>query len=171
MEVIKVSNTIQKFNGESYYLAGIYFQRKGKRLHRAVWEYHNGEIPTGYHIHHKDGNKHNNNIENLEMVLAKEHNSYHMSQPENVNRSKEAIKIAQKAACEWHKSEKAFDFHSRLAKQNWDKRTMQTYNCSFCGKEFQTMHMYGAHQNHFCHPNCKAKYGRMKRKNESQERY
>ena len=23
-------------------------------LHRDIWKYHNGEIPSGYHIHHKD---------------------------------------------------------------------------------------------------------------------
>ena len=46
MEVHVVSATAQRFNGQTYYLCGDYFQRKGRRLHRAVWEYHNGEIPT-----------------------------------------------------------------------------------------------------------------------------
>lgn len=41
--------------------------------HRLVWEQHYGEIPKGYHIHHKNGNKLDNSIENLELINAKEH--------------------------------------------------------------------------------------------------
>ena len=33
--------------------------------HNVVWEEHYGEIPQGMQIHHIDGNKTNNNIENL----------------------------------------------------------------------------------------------------------
>lgn len=40
MEVQKISSTAQRFNGVTYYLCGQYFQHRGKRLHRAVWEYH-----------------------------------------------------------------------------------------------------------------------------------
>jgi len=36
--------------------------------HRYVWEAEVGDIPLGYHIHHKDGNKCNNNLTNLELV-------------------------------------------------------------------------------------------------------
>lgn len=46
-------------------------------LHRAVWEFYNGKIPKGYHIHHKDENKKNNQIENLECLTKHDHNSLH----------------------------------------------------------------------------------------------
>ena len=32
-----------------------------------------GEIPKGYHVHHKDGNKQNNRVDNLEILSPKEH--------------------------------------------------------------------------------------------------
>ena len=35
-------------------------------LHRQVWEAHHGPIPEGWHIHHRDGNRANNAISNLE---------------------------------------------------------------------------------------------------------
>ena len=35
-----------------------------RRLHRAIWKSYNGEIPKGYHIHHKDHNKENNDNNN-----------------------------------------------------------------------------------------------------------
>lgn len=34
-------------------------------LHRLIWIYHNGSIPEGYQIDHKDRDKSNNRIENL----------------------------------------------------------------------------------------------------------
>ena len=68
MEVQRISTTAQRFDGVTYYLCGEYFQRKGRRLHRAVWEHHNGKIPNGYHVHHKDGDRNNNDISNLELL-------------------------------------------------------------------------------------------------------
>lgn len=41
---------------------------KYKRLHRAVWEWHNGEIQEGMQIDHLDRDKSNNRIENLRLV-------------------------------------------------------------------------------------------------------
>ena len=57
MDVQVISSTVQRFNGVSYYLCGKYFQRRGVRLHRMVWEYHNGKIPQGYHVHHVDDDR------------------------------------------------------------------------------------------------------------------
>lgn len=45
------------------------------KLHRLVYVMHNGPIPEGYQIHHKDGNKRNNRAENLECVSALKHAS------------------------------------------------------------------------------------------------
>ena len=119
MEVQRISDTVQKFNGESYYRCGQYYQRKGKRLHRTVWEYYNGEIPCGYHIHHIDGDKNNNSIDNLTLVTASEHLSNHMSTEERKELSREAIKKAIKHAPAWHKSEEGRNWHSNLAKTTW----------------------------------------------------
>lgn len=46
-------------------------------LHRDVWVFHHGPIPDGYDIHHKDGDKANNRIENLEMHSQSEHGKKH----------------------------------------------------------------------------------------------
>ena len=57
--------TVNLFNSEN--------KRKTERIHRLVYETFVGKIPKGYQIHHKDGNKQNNMLENLVMLTPKEH--------------------------------------------------------------------------------------------------
>lgn len=58
-----------------------YKKRKinGKTLlaHRVVWEEHHGPIPEGYHVHHKNGDKRDNRIENLEVLSPQDHSEHH----------------------------------------------------------------------------------------------
>jgi len=42
-----------------------------------VWKQHYGEKPYGYHIHHIDGNKDNNDISNLECLSPDDHAKRH----------------------------------------------------------------------------------------------
>lgn len=63
-----------EFDGLKWTLACGYYKRNiVVLLHRHVWEKHFGPIPKGYHIHHKDGNKLNNDISNLECLSASDH--------------------------------------------------------------------------------------------------
>lgn len=48
-----------------------------KMLHRLIFEAVHGEIPKGYCVHHKDGNKLNNCILNLELLNMKYHQNIH----------------------------------------------------------------------------------------------
>lgn len=54
---------------------------KWELLHRIVWREHNGEIPKGYNIQFKDGDKTNCAIENLYIISRREQlvtqNSFH----------------------------------------------------------------------------------------------
>jgi len=50
---------------------------KNKMVHRLVWESVNGKIPDGMQIHHKDGDKLNNNIDNLQLVNPLFHKREH----------------------------------------------------------------------------------------------
>lgn len=46
--------------------------RKHYYVHRLVWETFNGVVPQGYEINHKDHNKYNNELSNLEIVTHSE---------------------------------------------------------------------------------------------------
>lgn len=57
--------------------------RKGTRRsfeHIYIWEQVNGSVPDGYLVHHKDGNKQNNEIANLELMKWGEHTRLHSLQ-------------------------------------------------------------------------------------------
>jgi len=58
----------------------IFIRIEGKYVsamaHRVTWTFFRGRIPEGYTINHKDGNKKNNAIENLEVMTQKEQ-TYH----------------------------------------------------------------------------------------------
>jgi len=46
--------------------------------HRFVWEEHyQKKIPEGFVIHHKDGNKVNNKVENLQVMTRSAHSKHH----------------------------------------------------------------------------------------------
>lgn len=71
-------HSLSNINSKGGYLS-VVLQWNGKtrytRIHRLVYEHFVGEIPKGqkWHIHHKDHNKQNNCVENLELVSSKEH--------------------------------------------------------------------------------------------------
>lgn len=51
---------------------------KGRRAeHRWVWEQANGPIPQGYEIHHRNEDRTDNRLENLELVTLAEHRRRH----------------------------------------------------------------------------------------------
>jgi hypothetical protein len=63
----------------------LYQNRSIMKKYRKIWEDVNGPIPVDgegrtYHIHHIDGNRNNNSIENLQCVSIEEHYNIHLQQ-------------------------------------------------------------------------------------------
>lgn len=55
----------------------IWVDGKNVQLHVFVWERDNGERPKGFHVHHKDGNKSNYDINNLVCISPSDHQRIH----------------------------------------------------------------------------------------------
>lgn len=160
MKVRIISPTIQEFDGERFYLCGNYFQHRGKRLHIAVWKYHNGEIPKGYHVHHADEDRSNNQIENLRLLPASMHAGFHNSKEKRGDYQQKHIKDMQTLAAEWHGSDAGRQWHQKHAKEMWDNAEPIKYICTECGKEFESMNRYGPDGNRFCSDKCRAAFRR-----------
>lgn len=112
-----------------------YFRCGKKCLHRQVWIDHHGEIPQGFQIHHKDGDKGNNDIANLECVTPREHSERHWT-PERSEQQRRWLEKIRPLASEWHKSEDGKDLHKRLGALAHKKFVPVDKACEHCGKVF-----------------------------------
>ena len=52
----------------------VIFNGKKQQEHRIIWHMHYGDIPEGFILDHKDGNRCNNSIENLRTVTPSQNN-------------------------------------------------------------------------------------------------
>lgn len=73
-------------NGD--YITAVLFDGNGNkrnvRIHVLVAENFIKDIPKGYQVHHKDENKQNNMVENLEIVSPKEHHKLTLKEHPNL---------------------------------------------------------------------------------------
>lgn len=68
-----------KFNDIEFIFGGKYFTNfKHGYLHVYIYEFYNGKIEKGYHVHHKDHNRFNNDISNLQLLTHSEHSKIHI---------------------------------------------------------------------------------------------
>lgn len=144
-----------------YFLSSKRLDGKRKRLHVYIWEKHNGEIPKGFEIHHKDHDKNNNDISNLEILSSKEHHERHTAEMTSEHREKLSRNLettARPCANIWHGSPEGRNWH----KQHYDAMKDKFYIsaefiCQNCGNSF--IGTYNGH-NKFCSSNCKTAYRR-----------
>lgn len=104
-----------------------YFARAKHRLHRDVWEFHNGVVPDGHDIHHIDGNTLNNDISNLQCIDEKAHYAEHREELRSRNTSPRQLahlaKIRHMTKA-WHASEEGRAWHKQNAiNNNFGKKT------------------------------------------------
>jgi hypothetical protein len=130
-----------------------------KRLHRVVWENEVGKIPAGMDIHHMDGNKANNAIENLQLLTKAEHNSFHAKKRHRDNREWTLANLKNNAlpkAVEWHKSEEGREWHKEQFEKTKDAfHAKDVKACLNCNSEF-----VGRKTAKFCSNACKSAWRR-----------
>ena len=128
-----------------------------KLLHRVVWEKYNGSIPDGYHVHHKDKNKDNNDISNLELIDKYTHLAEHgkINFENNKEKCLEHLGNIREMAKDWHSSDEGKKWHSEHAKLV-SKNTPYVINiCEECGKEYKVKKPYSS-KSRFCSNSCKS---------------
>ena len=142
-----------EWNGQRWYRLnkrnddhdGHYRNPGGDLLHRAVWERANGPIPGGGVIHHRDHDKTNNGISNLQLLSGlSEHLRHHPEKWEHPN---------------WVANSTS-DAAKERADRFWANRQPRTVVCDECGTEFQSTGM----RTRFCGGTCRARERRRRLK-------
>lgn len=169
MHVTVASEDTQIFNGRKFSKgSNKYFYRTvgpkekaeiGKAresLHREVWKTHYGDIPEGFVVHHKDHNKNNNQLSNLDLVSDREHRSMHSKEfhAANPGHATRAIGIAQDNCRKWHSSSDGHAWHKQHYEKNKDKlhKDIEVV-CECCGKVCVST---DTGRNKYCSRNCKS---------------
>ncbi|NET72104.1 MAG: HNH endonuclease [Sphaerospermopsis sp. SIO1G2] len=162
-----ISETIQEFRGIRYYRCGDYFQNSKqleKRLHRVVWIANHGNIPADKEIHHKDHDRTNNQIENLELLSGSDHARHHalLQCPEKWQKS---LAKARESAKAWHKSEEGKAWHVAHGKAVAAKQLSgpgKVKTCQHCGAEYVVK--LNVANSKYCSNNCKSAARRAMKK-------
>lgn len=137
------------YNGQTFYRSGRYYIDGDRRaLHRQVWEDHNGPIPPGWHIHHIDEDRDNNDPENLMALPGPEHVRRHLlgryQDPETRARVSAQLASVREEAAAWHRSPEGRAWHSQHGTQMWTPegraRLAKTKVCEVCGATFTAYH-------------------------------
>ena len=131
------------------------------RAHVWVWKKCKGEIEKGFHIHHKDGNKSNNSIENLEKMSAADHLSFHstkMFEDEEFRKKRvKHLEVIRPLTKKWHRSKEGAAWHKKQGKLCWDLREPRVFKCGQCDKQFKSKTFHSK----FCSGKCKSKWRRV----------
>jgi hypothetical protein len=113
---------------------GYYYRRV--YLHIEVWENAHGPLPEGWVVHHINGNKGDNRLENLQGMPAKEHMRLHHA---GMNYQTTEHRVA-------------------VAKKNWARRKAgpgRNFICQWCGNKFIS---YAQHKSiRYCSKACGGK--------------
>jgi hypothetical protein len=150
----------QIFNNKKYWLypgAKYFIRASSKAMHRDIWEFYNGKRPIGFHVHHKDCNPWNNNINNLELKEGKTHSREHAKKRflENPEWAKSFYTKGNKAANIWHGSEEGIQWHKeQAARFNFGKATYGEMKCQICNTVFIKKNI----NTKFCSGTCKNKW-------------
>lgn len=124
----------QKFDGFIYRRCKDGHYTRCSLIHRDVWQYFKSELPSGYHVHHVDENKDNNNFSNFQILTSSEHRALH-------NKSSKQIEYVCQFFGKTFMSNKtdnsSVQFCSKKCYNKWAHREKtEARTCTICGKKF-----------------------------------
>ena len=97
---------------------------RNSKKYRKVWEDFYGSIPYGFEIHHIDGNRDNNSLDNLKCVSMQEHYDIHFKQGDSAACHAISLRLNQKPNTGWRHSEES------LCKMRKPKQRKEGYKLS-----------------------------------------
>lgn len=141
-----------------YFTPGIAERKAGiEHLHREIWKAEHGLIPAGHHIHHRDGNPLNNDIDNLACLSPKDHKAEHWTE-ERSRAQREHAEAIRPLTVEWHRSPEGRAWHRQHGREAWAKRQGLERQCDQCGQSFDSITRRD--NDRFCSNKCKTAWRR-----------
>lgn len=141
-----------------YYTPGIADRQNGADyLHREIWKAAHGPIPRGHHIHHRDGDPLNNELDNLACVSPGEHLAEHWTE-ERAEASRAHMETIRPLTKEWHRSPEGRAWHREHGREAWESREAVERSCDQCGKSFESITRRD--NDRFCSNSCKSAWRR-----------
>jgi hypothetical protein len=171
-EVIWNKKTYRRYPNAKQSSHRRYFSCAGSFLHRDVWREKHGEIPKGFHVHHKDGDPANNDILNLECVSGKDHFVLHKETRSTNSKRPEHLALLERIrpmTVDWHKSDEGRAWHRENAKLSlvkarqairFSKKPDLHRNCEVCGEAFTTRNT----RKTICGTACQSKKSKSKKR-------
>lgn len=153
--------SFRKDKHTGYYLSAKPIEGHRKRLHVYVWERSHGKsVPVGYHVHHINGDKNNNEPMNLELLSRYSHLAYHGKNnlTQNIEWREKFHASGIKAAPLWHASASGHKWHKEHYEQMKEKLYVaHEEKCTFCNKSLVA---YAHRKQYFCSNKCKSAFRR-----------
>ena len=117
---------------QGYYRASI-------QLHRWIWEREFGKVPEDHQIHHKNGIKTDNRLENLECIHIAEHRRLHNSQKEiQYQVCKLGSRISLRKKRVYYLLKEGKNVLSENSKLFWDGKGEKPRICVICKEKYFT---------------------------------
>ena len=151
-----------KFDGQVFYKHKDGHFIRTVSLHEAVWRFHFGDIPEGYVIHHRNRDKADNRIENLQLMTNEEHRAWHNQHDKISYRCDYCGKEIEKSV-----TGRSGKLHF-CSGQCWgryiaeNKLYHEEHNCVICGKKFSSL-KYSKTKT--CSPECRSKLISLTKRN------
>lgn len=121
---------------------------KQQLLHRDIWESANGRpVPQGWHVHHLDHDKSNNDPGNLHALSAGEHSALHGPD---------------RGWAAWDA-----DTRSEQRRLDWERREPTARTCLNCGGEYYST----GQRAKYCNADCREAYNHDKRREQQRALY
>lgn len=156
-----LSPTVQVFGGRRYYLSGAYFGRDGHRLHRVVYAAAHGPIPAGQHVHHVNGDRHDNRLANLKLLDPGEHSAHHGATTTPAQREARRRNVLAAAA---GNALISTEDRAAASARGWESIVRAVIACEVCGVPVETPFPGRAR---YCGGTCRQRARRARRRTPS----